>query len=324
VTVWSKTDVVTNGNGTGAAQSLNADVVRIDAVNSLPINSLPWRIAGPIGNIDLNTKTLSIDNVSINFANATLKNTQLTDLQKGAVVRVKGSGITALEVELLKSPDKVKIELAGVITDFNSATSFKVRNSLVNASASNIIFVNGTKTNLGDGVLVEIEGNVINGVVVPIAVKLTTSEDNRTQAFIGQISNYNVSTGLFNLLGAQGKITNATVFKTFTGGNANAASFVNSATVQVKGSFAQSVFVVTEVRLGANVIQEVKIEGIATNVNLISKSFAVNGVAVNWTTSTDFDTIAYLKNGVRVVVEGLSDSSTSGVVAALKIQVKDK
>jgi hypothetical protein len=324
VSVWSNVDVVTSIVGGKSTQSLDAKVMRIEASSSIASNSQPWRIAGPISTIDLNAKTLKIDDVVVNFANATLKNTLFADLQKGVVVRVKGTGNNAIEIELLKTPDKVKIELAGLITDFNSVTSFKVRNSLINASAANIVFVNGTKANLGDGVLVELEGNVINGVIVPTLITLKTAEDNRTQAFIGQVSNYNASTGLFNMLGAQAKITNSTVFKTFSGGNGSIASFSNGIVVQAKGNFSQGVFIVTEIRLGANTVQEVKLEGIASNVNLIARTLSLNGVSVTWTTSTEIDLLSRLKSGARVVVEGLSNSNNSGVVAASKIQVKDR
>jgi hypothetical protein len=324
VTVWSNVDVFTTVAAGTSTQSLNAKVVRIEATNSIAGNSQSWRIAGPISSIDLNSKTLKIDDLSVSFANATLKNTLLADLQKGVVVRIKGSGNNALEIELLKAPEKVKIELAGLITDFNSVASFKVRNSLINASAATIVFVNGTKANLGDGVLVELEGNVINGVIVPTLVTLKTAEDNRTQAFIGQVSNYNASTGLFNMLGTQAKITNSTVFKSFTGGNGSIASFSNGTVVQAKGNFSQGVFIVTEIRLGANTVQEVKLEGIASNVNLIARTLSLNGVSVTWTTSTEIDLLSRLKSGARVVVEGLSNSNNSGVVAASKIQVKDR
>jgi hypothetical protein len=324
VTVWSNVDVVTTTVGGTNAQSLNAKVVRVESGNSFISNNQPWRIAGPISSIDLSTKTIKVDDINVNFSNATLKNAVLADLQKGVVVRVKGSGNNASEIELLKAPEKVKIELLGLITDFNSASSFKVRNSLINASAATVVFVNGTKANLGDGVLVELEGNVINGVVVPTVVTLKTAEDNRTQAFIGQVSNFNASTGLFNLLGAQGKITNSTVFKTFSGGNTTIASFSNGAVVQAKGAFSQGVFIVSEIRLGSNAVQEVKLEGIANNVNLVARTLSLNGITVNWTTSTEIDLLARLNNGARVVVEGLSNTNSSGVVAATKIQVKDR
>jgi hypothetical protein len=324
VTVWSNVDVFTTVAAGTSTQSLNAKVVRIEATNSIAGNTQPWRIAGPISSIDLNSKTLKIDDLSVGFANATLKNTLLADLQKGVVVRIKGSGNNALEIELLKAPDQVKIELAGLITDFNSVASFKVRNGLINASAATIVFVNGTKANLGDGVLVELEGNVINGVIVPTLVTLKTAEDNRTQAFIGQVSNYNASTGLFNMLGAQAKITNSTVFKTFSGGNGSIASFGNGIVVQAKGNFSQGVFIVTEIRSGSNTVQEVKLEGIASSVNLIARTLTLNGTTVTWTMATEIDLLSRLKSGARVVVEGLSNSNNSGVVAASKIQIKDR
>jgi Domain of unknown function (DUF5666) len=324
VSIWSNVDVVTTTVAGINTQSLNAKVVRIEATNSITGNNQPWRIAGPITSIDLSAKTIKVDDVNVNFTNATLKNTVLADLQKGVVVRIKGSGNNAIEIELLKAPEKVKIELAGLITDFNSVASFKIRNSLINASAATVVFVNGTKANLGDGVLVELEGNVVNGVVVPTAVTLKTAEDNRTQALIGQVSNYNSATGLFNLLGAQAKITASTVFKTFSGSNVGIASFTNGAVVQAKGTFSQGVFIVTEIRSGSNAVQEVKLEGIASNVNLIARTLTLNGTAVTWTTSTEIDLLSRLKSGARIVVEGLSNAGNGGSVAASKIQVKDR
>jgi Domain of unknown function (DUF5666) len=324
VSIWSNVDVVTTTVTGINTQSLSAKVVRFEASNSITSSNQPWRVAGPISSIDLSAKTIKVDDVTVNFTNATLKNTVLADLQKGVVVRIKGSSNNATEIELLKAPEKVKIELSGLITDFNSVASFKIRNSLINASAATVVFVNGTKANLGDGVLVELEGNVVNGVVVPTVVTLKTAEDNRTQAFIGQVSNYNAATGQFNLLGAQAKITASTVFKTFSGGNANVASFTNGTVVQAKGTFSQGVFIVTEIRSGSNAVQEVKLEGIASNVNLIARTLTLNGTAVTWTTATEIDLLSRLKSGARIVVEGLSNAGNGGVVAASKIQVKDR
>jgi hypothetical protein len=324
VSVWSSADVVTSSVVGTNTQSLDAKVVRIETLSAIASNNQPWRIAGPISAIDLSAKTLKIDDLAFNFTNAILKNTLLADLQKGVVVRVKGNGNSAIEIELLKTPDKVKIELAGLITDFNSLASFKVRNSLVNASAASIVFVNGTKANLGDGVVVVLEGNVVDGVIVPTLVTLQISEDTRTQALIGLVSNFNASTGQFNILGAQAKITSATVFKSFSGGNATAGSFANGIAVQARGAFSQGQFVVTEVRLGSSTLQEVKIEGVATNVNIAARSFNLNGALVTWVASTEVNTITKLKSGVRVVVEGLSNANNGGTVAASKIQVKDR
>lgn len=325
VAIWAKVDsqaIV----GVNTVQVVDANAVRIETSSTIVAvsSTQPWRIAGPIVSVDTSAKTLKIDDISINFANATLKNTLLADLQKGSVVRVKGSGTNAVEVELLKTPEKVKIELAGLVSDFTSAASFKVRNALVNASAATIIFNNGSKANLGDGVLVELDGTIVNGVIVPTQVTLKTAEDSRIQAFIGQVSNYNAATGQFTMLGAQGKLTSSTVFKTFAGGNATAASFANGINAQIKGAFAQGQFVVAEVRLGPSVVQEVKIEGVASNVSLLNRSLNLNGVTVNWTIATEISTLAKLKSGSQVVVEGLSNSGNAGAVAATKIQVKDR
>jgi Domain of unknown function (DUF5666) len=324
VTVWAKVDAAPIIGASAALQTLDANTVRIEASNGISSGLQPWRIAGPIGAIDLNAKSITVDEVTTSFANAALKNAQLADLQLGAVVRIKGNGNSAIEIELLKTPEAVKIELAGAISDFNSPASFKVRGSLVNASAANIVFTNGGRTNLANGVLVELDGTVVNGVIVPSQITIKTVQDNRTQTIVGQVSSFNSTANTFSILGTPAKLTSSTVFKAFSGGTGSIANFVNGANVQVTGSLVQNVFNVTEVRLGNNVVQEVKIEGVATNINVTARTLILNGIAVSWTATTDINTLGKLKNGVRIEVEGLSNSANGGAIVASKIQAKDR
>jgi Domain of unknown function (DUF5666) len=324
VTVWTNADV---GN------SMIARVVRIE--DSSFVTSTPWRVGGPITQLDVVARTLRIGDVTVNFASATFSGGLLSDLQNGLLVRVKGTAATAnnrqlnaTDIQLFKASDKVKIELSGTISDFTSPSSFRVRGTLVNASSANITFNNGQATNFSDGVLIEMEGEIINGVMSPSRVTFKTTEDSRTRSFVGTVSGYNNSTGAFSLLGASAKLSSSTVYKTLLGTSATVAAFSNGANVQVTGSFVQGVFNVDEVRYGSSggsgsgpSPRQVKIDGVASMVNQSTRTLLLNGNTISWTPSTPINDLNRLKNGVLIQVEGIGSGLT---INATKIDVKQR
>jgi hypothetical protein len=328
ITVWSNTDI--------SNSSLIAKVVRFE--DGSASSNIPWRVGGPISQLDSTARTLRLGDVIVNFANATFSGGLLVDLQNGLLVRVKGSAastnnrqLNAVEIELIKATDKFKIELAGTISDYSSATSFKVRGTLVNASAANIVFENGTLSNFSDGVLIEMEGQIVNGVMSPSRVKFKTVEDSRSRSFVGAITGYNSGTGTFNLLGASARLTNTTVYKTLVGANATVAGIANGANVQVTGVFAQGVFIVEEVRYisgtgsGNNTSpREVRIEGVASMIDLNNRTLSLNGATVSWLASTPIKDLSQLKNGVLVRVEGIGSGPSGLTISASKIEVKQR
>ncbi|CAN7435768.1 DUF5666 domain-containing protein [Variovorax sp. LjRoot290] len=61
--------------------------------------------------------------------------------------------------------------LIGAIGNFSSASSFRVRGQPVNAGGPGVVFVNGTASNLGNGVRVSVEGaQVVDGVLIATRV----------------------------------------------------------------------------------------------------------------------------------------------------------
>jgi Domain of unknown function (DUF5666) len=328
ITVWSNIDI--------SNSSLIAKVVRVE--DGSAISNIPWRAGGPISQLDSTARTLRLGDVIVNFANATFSGGLLADLQNGLLVRVKGNAastnnrqLNAVEIELIKATDKFKIELAGTISDYSSANSFKVRGTLVNASAANIVFENGTLSNFSDGVLIEMEGQIINGVMSPSRVKFKTVEDSRSRSFVGAITGYNSGTGAFNLLGASARLTNTTVYKTLVGASATVAGIANGANVQVTGVFAQGVFIVEEVRYisstgsGNNTSpREVRIEGVASMIDLNNRTLSLNGATVSWLAATPIKDLSQLKNGVLVRVEGIGSGPSGLSISASKIEVKQR
>ena len=348
VSAWSSagTNAGTSAGTSASGASLLAKVIRVDDANADA--SAPWRVGGPIRDIDSNAKTIRVAQVLIDFSSATFSGGTANDMKAGTLVRVKGTAtatatsariLKATAVELLKTPAAVKIELTGVISDFSSASSFKVRGAIVNASPNTVQFSNGSSSNLADGVLIAIEGIVVNGIIEPAKVEFKTTEDDRSKAFVGTISNYNGATGDFAITGTAGagasvaaRLTSATAYKFFNGGPANITNFAaiastsNGPAIQVSGGFVKGVFIVDEVRLGSVNIKEVKFEGVVYQVNTTNRTLTVNGIAVTWQATTSINTVANLRNGALIKVEGLaSNASGAGVsVMATKIDIKTR
>lgn len=61
--------------------------------------------------------------------------------------------------------------LEGIVSNFNSASSFRVRGQLVDANGAGVVFVNGSAAMLGNGVRIGVEGaHVVNGVLIATRV----------------------------------------------------------------------------------------------------------------------------------------------------------
>jgi hypothetical protein len=322
VTVFSNADAIVQGSTT----SVTARVVRKEERDTIVAAGLPWRLGGPITQLNTNAKTFKIGESTVNYGNANFGSNSVSQLQNGVTVRASGiapaGSLNAAEIQIISATEPVRISLSGVLTDFTSATNFKVRGTSVR-TAGTTVFVNGAAVNLTDGVLVEIDGIVLNGTVQATRVELKTQQDNRSMAFQGVVSNLVASTGAFEINGVASRVSAATIYKKFDGTGTAASGFSNGAIVKVTGSFStgQGVFLVDEVRLGNSNVTEVKLEGIATLVNIAQRTLVVNGTTVTWTPQTELINGAGLTRGALVKVQGLNNATG---ISATKLEAKSR
>jgi mono/diheme cytochrome c family protein len=141
-------------------------------------------------------------------------------------------------------------ELYGLIANFTSASSFKVNGVAVDASQA--VFDHGTASNLGDGVYVEIKGNMATGANGTVLVATRVE----FKAAPGRSDDDNQGNGMRELYGA---VENFTAPASFTvngvkvdGANATfddgqASDLRNGVYVEVKGSFSGDVLIATEI-----------------------------------------------------------------------------
>jgi hypothetical protein len=283
------------------------------------------RLGGVITDLNVPAKTFKLDGVDVDATRAQFDNGTLSDLANGRRVRVAGtfaaSKVTADRIKFVKDQGDAKVELTGVITDYVSPSSFKVRGVPIDASAPTVEFKNGTPNNLANGVLVKIEGNA-GSTVSPSELEFVTANDSRAAGFAGTISELSASG--FKLSGVDIRLTPNTRYEN-NDIPATFAALANAKFVKVKGAFSGSAFVAAEVEVedGGPGTGLRSLEGSITDVADISggKTFLVNGTRVNTGANTEFErgTAGTLANGMRVEVYG---ALLNGEIRATKVEVK--
>jgi len=120
---------------------------------------------------------------------------ELPGLQNGVVARVEvqtaaheGRWIATRIVTPLPAatPEGVRTELEGFITDFTSRARFKVDGVAVDASRGDVVFDKGSAAQLAEGARIEVEGRVEGGVLIAERIEVHRVKDAPAQAEAGQ------------------------------------------------------------------------------------------------------------------------------------------
>ncbi|MDO8286059.1 MAG: DUF5666 domain-containing protein [Rhodoferax sp.] len=141
-------------------------------------------VKGTVANLNLAAGTCTIDGLVVNFSGVAAAN-RPNGLINGMTVEAGGRNLAngVLLAEQLRDRDRDRIsypdgeglEVEGYVSDFVSIANFKVAGQLVNGA--NAVIRNGTVADIANGVKVEADGTVSNGVLVAsvLVLKLQTS-----------------------------------------------------------------------------------------------------------------------------------------------------
>lgn len=296
------------------------------AVETAPSGNNLLRLGGVVRAFDRPTQRFRIGTIQIDAGGSvTYSNGSASDMADGKVLRVRGQVLNgvlrATEIQFLRAAEDTTGELTGTITDLVSTAGFKVRGSAVDASNAGVVFRSGAAGNLANGVLVRVEGRVIDGILRAARVEFVTSDDSRTLAFRGLVSDYTPSSGNFVLLSVPMRLDSNARLTGSDGSTLSRSSFATGELATVTGSFVSGVFVVTAAELVRNNIEPaVRTEGPAYLVSLGQQTLRVNGVAVSWTAATRIDgNLNELRGGVPVRVEG---RIVAGVLIATRLTLR--
>lgn len=298
---------------------------------SVVVRRAPWnggdalRVGGPIRELDFAARTFRLDTIRVDASSAAFDKGTAADLANGRTVRVRGAFVDgtlkATEVRYVREQGDALVMLNGTVGDYAGASSFKVRGVPVDASGTGVTFVDGTAQNLGNGVLVKIEGAVEGSVVRPSRVTFVTTANGQAHWWVGSVSGYDAATGRFRLMNLDSRLNDTTTFRNADGSAAVRADFGNGDLVQARGAVVAGVFQVAEVmfRNGPSLVVD-SIEGGVYEVEAAAGRFRLNGTLVQVGPSTTIEgSLTNLRNGARVEVSG---TVVAGVLLASKVEVR--
>ena len=211
-------------------------------------NAKVFKLQGVISALNTATKTFTIGTLTISYLTAVLPSS-LT-LANGSVVRVRlaltplTGTRTALKVQKFEidKEDRNEAEVEGIITAFTSTSLFSVNGLPVDASTATF---EGGKTGVVLGARVEVEGSIVNGVLVAKKVELEDGADALKFELHGTLSLLNTTAKTFVLRGVTVNYGTATFAIGVT-----ALSLANGINLEVKGvRSADNVIVATRISL---------------------------------------------------------------------------
>ena len=252
-----------------------------------------------------------VSGTAVDATSAEFQNGTAADLSEGKRVIVFGTlangKIVAKKLRFFKNEVDGEVRLIGMVSDYVSVSSFKVRGVAVDASAAT--FEGGDAAQLTDGRLVEIKGQSVGSVVKATKVEFEQVAGG-TNVLTGAVSGF-VSTADFKVGGKPAKVASDVRYI-----NGTAADIVNGVQLWMTGaSDAAGVFVAKLVIVSPRpVIGPTQAAGTVADVGT-DGSFKLNGTLVTTSTTTRFigGTAANVVAGTWVVVTG---RVTAGVLAA--------
>ncbi len=197
----------------------------------------------------------------------------------GQFVEVKGTldvsgDITATRIALEDNgfDDNIdKVSLEGIITDYVDDSDFRISGVPVDASSATI---SPASMSLGNGVKVEAEGPMINGVLVAISVEARSSNDVVVEAIVSSVSSGSGSVTLNLINGSVEAFTDSRTRmedKTKAVASLSLADLANGDFLEVRGFIDDSGnLLATEIRRDDpdDVIVQAPIEGFVTDTSL--------------------------------------------------------
>lgn len=316
VAVWSGTPPV--------GDRLDAATIRVR--RQAPADGSALRIGGLVRRLDFAARRFVVDGLPVDAATAVFRNGTASDLANGRRVRVVGNWsnglLRATDVRFPHPQGDEAVALTGAITDFAGAASFKVRGVPVDASATTVRFVGGDASNLGDGVVVRIDGQVVGDVVKPTVVAFPSTAADATRRLVGTAGAVDLAAGTFRLLGATMRLAPDAVFLNADRSPAQRADLADGDRVRLRVRFAAGQATVTELTfLDGPTLVVNRVDGVATDVQASIGVFRLNGLIVRTDTSTSWSgERVNLRNGVHVRVEG---SVVDGALVSRIVEIQD-
>jgi hypothetical protein len=162
---------------------------RVERKGTFANGAAEVEVKGTVSNLNLAAGTCTVGGLAVNFGGIAAGD-RPAGLANGMNVEVAGRSFAngTLTADRLRDRDRDRIQLVdgdgvqveGYVADFVSISSFKINGQVVNAA--NATVRNGTAADIRNGVKVEAEGTIANGVLVAKALVLRLQTNVRVEA----------------------------------------------------------------------------------------------------------------------------------------------
>ncbi|MBI2316842.1 MAG: hypothetical protein HYU75_07475 [Betaproteobacteria bacterium] len=178
----------------------------------------PLKVRGLVKNLDSAQRTFNINNLVVDFGSAQIQGSSASALQNGLFVDVRaqarpvplGGTLIADSVRVTEPKpapaEGARVEVEGIISDLDPvAMTFTVAGIRVDASARGV-------SGLANGMKVEVEGTIVNGVLVLAADEEVEREMEADVKFEALVQATDVAGGTLTLLGKPIQVRATTQF----------------------------------------------------------------------------------------------------------------
>lgn len=252
-------------------------------------------LKGLIANLDADSFTLN--GVTVNYflgTNLYLGNSQLVN---GMFVEAEGTllndgSINADSIEQEDdefSAEDGRISLSGTITDYESASSFKVNGQLIDISNAQELSPMNALSLLGNGVSIEVEGSIVNSIFVADEVEVKL-KDIKISALVNSIDDHTLVLSFPALIGVINVVTdNVTQFEDESNADLSQFSLANIAAgnyLEIEAALIDGVIVATQIQRAE--LDDFILQGdIETRV--LNTSITILGITYTVDSSTQYD-----------------------------------
>lgn len=246
-------------------------------------------LKGAVSALNTAARTFTLNGITVNYANAALRDLPPTGLANGMMVEVKGqtfdpvtSTLTAADIQGKVDgivDDAAEAEVEGFVAELNTgAKTFKVNGQSVNYAGA--LFLGGLEADLANGVKVEAEGPVSGGVLN--AEKVVFKESLRFEGNIASFSGNVLTLGNFSPAISVRVDANSTVFKA----GQSAADLLPGQGVKIRARQSGANLVATRIE-AVNPFQDVSIQGPVTAIN--GTAITLLGITIDTATIASID-----------------------------------
>ena len=246
-------------------------------------DSTESKLFGTVMNLDTNLKIFYVGTLIVNYLNADISDVANGALVNGQFVEIKGNfdsmvnvlDAVQIEQEQFNDNEVDEIEVEGFVTSVTSATNFSVNNMPVQVDSSTV-YEGGVAADIVEGVFIEVEGMLVNGVL--IADEVEFGDAVRVEAEIESIS---INANTLTLVGINGLVIKTNTFTEFSDSITGLGDLMPGNVVKVRGYPLNNNTTVIARQVELSDSTDIAFQGPVTDKTDMPNSFDLLGVKIS-------------------------------------------